>query len=93
MNTWWLVLISLSRSDSATTGFGQRIPVLGRPVGGDRDRAALVDALGDQLVEAVGLSGSGRQAQTWWTSRPAAGSVPVEHAARAGSVGRPPAHA
>lgn len=22
MNTWWLVLISLSRSDSATTGFG-----------------------------------------------------------------------
>jgi hypothetical protein len=67
MNTWWLVLISLSRSDSATTGFGNS----GYQSWGARLAVIAIerlgDALGDQPVEVVGLSGSERQARTRWT--------------------------
>jgi hypothetical protein len=52
MKTWWLVLMSRSSSDSATTVGEQRIPVLGCPVGGDRDGATFGDALRDQVRSA-----------------------------------------
>jgi hypothetical protein len=54
MMTWWLVLMSRSRSDSATTGLRKRgIPVAGRPVARDDQRPDL--PLGDEFVEVIGL--------------------------------------
>jgi hypothetical protein len=59
MKTWWLLLISRSSSDSATTGLGNSgYQSWGARFGGDRDRAAFGDALGDQFVEVVGLAGA-----------------------------------
>ncbi len=52
MKAWWLLLMSRSRSDSATTG-GERVPVGGRPVG-CQDQG-FPGAFGDELVEVVGL--------------------------------------
>ena len=54
MKTWWLVLMSRSSRDSATTGLGNSgsIPVGGRPVAGQDERAP--GSLGDQLVQVVG---------------------------------------
>ena len=54
MSNWWLLLISRSSRDSATTGSGeQRIPVDRGTVDGEDQGAA--GAFVDQFVEAVGL--------------------------------------
>src|ERR1022692_2614555 len=56
MKSWWLLLMTLSSRDSATTRLGkQRVPVLGCPVRGEHERASA--PLGDELVQVVGLAG------------------------------------
>ena len=56
MKTWWLLLMSRSRSDSATTGLGNS----GYQSAGARLDVRISDlpgSLGDELVEVVGLGG------------------------------------
>lgn len=56
MKTWWLVLMSRSSSDSATTGFGNSgYQSGGVAVGGRDQRPAGLGPFGDELVEVVGL--------------------------------------
>ena len=56
MTSWWLLLISRSSRDSATTGLGNSgYQSTGRPVAGEDQRAA--GSFGDQFVEVVGLGG------------------------------------
>ena len=57
MNSWWLLLISRSSKDSATTGLGNSgyQSVHRGPVAGEDQRAA--GSFGDQFVEVVGLGG------------------------------------
>ena len=57
MRTWWLVLISRSRSDSATTGLGNSGYQSIGPVGGQDQRPVVHGPFADQLVEVVGLGG------------------------------------
>ena len=57
MKIWWLLLMTRSRRDSATTGLGNsgHLTVLRRPVRGQHERAA--GPFGDELVEVIGLGG------------------------------------
>ena len=56
MKSWWLLLISRSSRDSATTGVGEQwVPVHRQAVRG-QDQGA-VGAFVDQLVEVAGLGG------------------------------------
>jgi hypothetical protein len=54
MKHWWLLLMSRSSSDSATTGLGNRgYQSTGRPVAGQDQR--FPGSFDDELVEVVGL--------------------------------------
>ena len=56
VSSWWLVLISRSRRDSATTGLGNSgYQSLGARFDGEDQRAA--GSFGDEFVEVVGLGG------------------------------------
>ena len=56
MKTWWLVLMSRSRRDSATTGLGNSgYQSAGARLDGQDQGAP--GSFGDQLVEVVGLGG------------------------------------
>jgi hypothetical protein len=58
MSTWWLVLISRSSSDSATTGLGNSgYQSLGGAVAGQDQWLGRDRAVGDEIVEVVALGG------------------------------------